>query len=61
MTFPAIGYQLLEIIKLEANRPLLLLLDPEYEGEDERITPEGLVKLFEDLNIDPEDVRPLFL
>jgi len=35
--------------------------DPEYEDEDARITAEGLVKLFEDLNVDPEDPTVLVL
>lgn len=39
---------------------MAFLTDPEYDGEGEAITMEGVVKLFEDLNVDPEDVRHFF-
>lgn len=32
-------------------------IDPECEEGDERINADGIVRLFEDLNVDPEDVR----
>ena len=35
------------------------LLDPDCEPGDDRINAEGMVRLFEDLNVDPEDVRAI--
>jgi len=44
-------------LNIVSNSSCYASADPECEVGDERINAEGIVRLFEDLNVDPEDVR----